>query len=90
MYLVANEDVTLENGTNMELNYFLTEEDGEESQAPLYGICINKCVKRQMESEQTGALSMSKDFVLNLCKKLARNTITPMVMLEVIDDLIEE
>jgi hypothetical protein len=87
-HLIGTKELTYDNAHKMKLEYFLISEDRERTRS-LYGIRIRKTVDaRQVETETTPALSASRDFVEQMIYKLMVNTVTPMTLYEVVDDLI--
>ena len=76
---------------NFELEYYLIEERCDETDAdPFYGIQIIKKGKEKIEEECTNGLTYSKKFALELLTKLSSSSVTPIVMLEVVDELMSE
>lgn len=91
--LIGEREVKLENQMGMVLKYYLVEEpskeDGEkESTKFLYGIKIEKQFGGTVESEEVEALSYSKEVVLQLIHTLIECTVTPMTLVEVVDELV--
>lgn len=77
-----------ENGMKNELFYYLTEEKKERE--IFYGIIVLKMVGNLIETENSGKLMDKKEKVLEIIDLLSRNTITPVCLCEVIDDLFTE
>lgn len=88
--LIGVRDVELEDQREMVLNYFLIEEPSKASgdMNYLYGIKIEKQFGGIVESEEVEALLYSKEVVLQLIDILMECTVTPMTLVEVVDDLI--
>ena len=91
--LIGERNVTLEDQREMVLNYYLIEEPSKEngvmnSSKYLYGIKIEKQFGGIVESEEVEALSYSKEVVLQLISTLMECTVTPMTLIEVVDELI--
>lgn len=75
-------------GLGIHLNYYLTKRTGRTAYDALYGIRIEKRVQgEQEETEQTPALSASRQMVEQLAGRLMAGTVTPVCMMEIIDDL---
>jgi hypothetical protein len=73
----------------IQLEYYLTKEEYQYSNGPtVYGMTILKKSKNMIEIEETGGVSHSKDVVLSMLQSLIACTITPMVLLEVVDDMV--
>ncbi len=88
--LFCNE-LTLEDERRIKLDYYLTECCTEEDQSKAYyGIGINKHVDGVTESEEVLGISFSKDRVVAIINQLFRNTVTPISMIGILDDLIGE
>jgi uncharacterized protein (DUF2267 family) len=91
--LIGERNVKLENQMEMVLKYYLVEgpskEQGDMDRSIfLYGIKIEKQFGRIVESEEVEALSYSKEVVLQLIQKLIECTVTPITLVEVVDELI--
>lgn len=91
--LIGERDVKLENHMGMVLKYYLVEEASKEREELdcsnfLYGIKIEKQFGGIVESEEVEALSYSKEVVLQLIHTLIECTVTPMTLVEVVDELI--
>lgn len=75
-------------GLGVHLNYYLTKKTGRTAYDALYGIRIEKKIQGERdESEQTPALSASRQIVEQLAGKLMAGAVTPVCMMEIIDDL---
>lgn len=88
--LIGERNVELEDQREMVLNYYLIEEPSKANgdMNYLYGIKIEKQFGGIVESEEVEALSYLKEFVLQLIDTLMECTVTPMTLVEVVDDLI--
>ena len=87
-FLVGERRFISDRGLGVHLNYYLTEKTGRQERGPLYGIRIEKIIQgEQDETEQTPALSASRQMVEQLAGKLMAGLVTPVCMIEVIDDL---
>lgn len=86
--LLFSNEVTLEDDRTMRLEYKLTENQAREKEEPYYGIQIIKYLNGNMEMEEVSGLSYSKDKVKSITKILFQHVVTPISMVEIIDDLI--
>lgn len=92
-YLIGRTKYDTENSTQVKLEYYLTEEirDIKVSSA-LYGIEVKKKSRNKngifLEQERAYPLSYSKTTVEKLIHILLLNTVTPMNLLEIVDDYI--
>lgn len=88
--LIGERNVELEDQREMVLNYYLIEEPSKANgdMNYLYGIKIEKQFGGIVESEEVEALSYSKEVVLQLINTLMECTVTPMTLVEVVDELI--
>lgn len=89
--LLFSNEVMLEDERMMKLDYSLTEKYTQEDQiTPYYGIQIAKYMGDSVETEEITGISYSKDTVVSIIKKLLRHEVTPISMVEIVDDLITE
>lgn len=72
----------------MQIQYFMTKEEGKEDKSFLFGIRAVKTQGEMVEEERTGAVTRQEDEILLLLDKLCRNAITPCVLNEVVDDIL--
>ena len=87
--LLFSNEVILEDCRKMKLDYNLTENyPEEESSEPYYGIQITKYLDDTVEVDEVGGISYSKDSVISILKKLFQYEVTPISMVEIIDELI--
>lgn len=86
--LLFENEVTLEDDRIMRLEYNLTENFNAENGEPYYGIQIIKHTDDNLEIEEVGGLSYSKDKVKSIIKLLFHHVVTPISMVEIIDDII--
>ncbi len=81
--------VTLEDTRSMQLDYCLTESISEEDkETPLYGIRISRYLGDSVESDEVAAISTSRDSVVRILKKLFQFEVTPISMVEIVDELV--
>lgn len=86
--LIETRAVADEKGTLLNLKYYLIEET--EAAAPLYRICVKKSAAERPgmeEIESTPPVSHSGVFTLQLLRQLIRNAVTPVCLLEIVDDI---
>ncbi|BCN30039.1 DUF6514 family protein [Anaeromicropila herbilytica] len=87
--LVGSKTIELEDMRMMSLEYYLLEHVSEENkEKALYGVKITKKIDDYMESEEVDAISYSKEFVEQMIKQLMDNDVTPISMIEIIDEMI--
>lgn len=88
--LIGERNVELEDQREMVLNYYSIEETSKANgdMNYLYGIKIEKQFGGIVESDEVEALSYSKEIVLELINTLMECTVTPMTLVEVVDELI--
>ncbi len=92
-YLIETRTVADEKGNLLYLNYYLAEEIRSLSTLTLYRIGIRKIPAFRLQEEEerwTPPLSDCEAIALGLLKKLSRNTVTPLCLFEVLDDLMSE
>ena len=81
--------VMLEDTRSMQLDYCLTERVSEEDKmTPLYGIKISKYLEDTVETDEVAGISTSRDSVVRILKKLFQFEVTPISMVEIVDELI--
>jgi len=91
VFLLFSNEVMLEDERKMKLDYSLTEKYSENDQTePYYGIQIAKHLGDDVETEEIAGISYSRDTVVCIIKKLLRHEVTPISMVEIVDDLITE
>lgn len=91
MYVIFSNVVELDEEKIMKLDYCLTENLTETEPAiPYFGIQINKKLNGNVETEKVAGISHSKDTVMGYIKKLAQFAVTPISMVEILDDMITE
>lgn len=88
MSLLYSNEITLENERKMKLRYFLIERVLPAEQKPIYGVKIEKYLDGAVESDEVTGVSDSKEIVLSIIKKLFQYEVTPISMVEIIDDMI--
>ncbi|MDF2538327.1 MAG: hypothetical protein K0S76_1348 [Herbinix sp.] len=89
VYLLFSNEVKLEDERSMKLDYSLTERLSEsEEKTPYYGIQIEKYLDDTVEKDEVTGISNSKDTVISIIKKLFQYEVTPVSMVEIVDDLV--
>lgn len=92
-YLIGTTKFDAGNNTQIKLEYYLTEEIRDiETSSALYGVEVKKEIRNKngifLEQERATSLSYSRTTVENLIHILLLNTVTPMNLLEIVDDYI--
>ena len=91
LQVLFSNEVALEEDRKMRLDYFLTEgylkSDVNE---PYYGIRITKNLDNLEEFEEVSGISCSKEIVLSMIKKFSMNVVTPIHLVEIVDDLVTQ
>jgi hypothetical protein len=89
LHLLFSREVSLEDERKMKLDYSLTEECSKtESAKYYYGIRITKEIENMVETEEIGGISYSKDIVTAMLKKLYQYEVTPVSIVEIVDDMV--
>lgn len=82
-------EITLKNGNyeDFSVSYYLLEDSGKD----LYGVAVEKMddVKDMIEVEEIPIISKSKQKVLGVLELLAKYEVTPVSVVEIIDEIIE-
>lgn len=85
---INQQKMLLENGNQVSLNYYVTSKASLEDYM-VYGIKVEKQGEK-LEAEMTGPISGSQDWVLELCKKIADHKVTPIGLINIVDDMVTE
>lgn len=89
LYLEGSRHIQVSAERQFELEYYLVEEPSAEPFGScLYSIQVWKTEKDQIVMEETGSISYSRDVVRQMIRMLIDNCVTPMSVLEVVDDLV--
>ncbi len=89
--LLYSNRVMLEDTRSMQLDYCLMESISEEDQGtPYYGIKISKYLGDTVEMDEVEGVSTSRDSVVTILKKLFQFEVTPISMVEIVDELITQ
>lgn len=90
-FLIETRAVSDEKGNLLNLKYYLIEEDAPDLAAPLYRICIKKSLSGQSfveETQSTPPVSDSEAHARRMLRQLITNAVTPVCLLEIVDDMI--
>ena len=89
--LLFSNSILLENSQRMKVDYILTERVSEEDQrTPYYGVKITKYQGDTIESEEVCGISTVKDSVISIIQKLYQHEVTPISMIEIVDELVTD
>ena len=91
LQLLFSNEVCLEDDRKMKLDYCLTADYAQAGQTvPYYGIRITKHLENLEETEEVCGISYSKDKVVSMTEKLFQYEVTPIHLVEIVDDLITQ
>lgn len=91
LQLLFSNEVLLEDARVMKLDYSLMEKNSEENQkTPYYGVKITKYLDNSIESDEISGISSSKDSMVSIIKKLCQYEVTPISMVEIVDELVTQ
>lgn len=82
-------NIRIEN-RDIELEYYLVRQIEEEWNQPVYGIAVEKRENGIKEQELACGISKSESIVKRMIDKLCCYTVTPISLLEIVDDIITE
>lgn len=88
MELLFMNEVSLDDDRMMRLEYNLTEKRSTDNDEPYYGIQIIRYLDDNLDMEEISGISYSKDKVKSITEILFQHVVTPISMVEIIDDLI--
>ena len=88
--LLFSKQIWLEDKRSMILKYFLIEKIQETNVLPLYGVQISKYDGDTIESDDVNGISHSKETVISIIKRLFQHEVTPISMVEIIDDFVTQ
>lgn len=89
LQLLFSNEVRLEDERVMKLDYSLTEKTSEtECDGPYYGVRITRILDNMTEADEVTGISTSKDDVVQIIKKLFQFEVTPISMVEIVDELV--
>lgn len=87
--LLCSNEIKLEDSRLMKLDYSLTETYPEgERTTPYYGIHIQKTLEDAIEANEVRGISYARDMVVSMINTLFEFEVTPISMIEIIDDLV--
>lgn len=91
LYLEGTKTMLLDDNKEVQFDYYLVEGYKKlGQQVLLYGIEIVKHLENYSETENTDAISYSKDIVKSMVHKLWCNEVTLDSMIEIVDDLVSD
>ena len=85
--VLFSNDVLLGEAGIMKLDYCLLENYSEEWQGSYYGVRITKYMDGVTESDEVPGISTSKEKVVSILKKLYEHQVTPITLVEILDDM---
>ncbi len=89
--LLFSNEVLLEDARVMKLDYCLTEKFSDsEPRFSYFGVNITKRLDDIMESDEISGISASRDKVISIIKKLCQFEVTPISMVEILDELVTQ
>lgn len=88
--LQGTQAINLETGENLMLKYFLTSEQSRTGEGMIYGVSVQKELKGVIEEESITNISDKREEVLSILHILERNTVTPISLVEIVDDIVTE
>ena len=89
--LLFSSKVLLEDARSMQLDYCLMESFSEADQGtPYYGVKISKYLGDTVEADEVPGISSSRDSVVSILEKLHRFEVTPISMIEIVDELVTQ
>jgi hypothetical protein len=91
LQLLFSNEVVLEDERVMKLDYSLTEKLSESDQeAQYYGVRVTKHLEDLIETDEVTGISTSRDTVVCIIKKLFQYEVTPISMVDILDDLVTQ
>lgn len=78
---VRSVDYTDNENQNFIINYYL------KCYNKVFGVTVEKMGSKEVLLESTGGLTSDKESVMSLIERLAAGVVTPMTLLEIVDDL---
>lgn len=89
LQLLFSNEVLLEDERVMKLDYCLTEKVSEADQMDSnYGIRVTKHLDHIVESDEVSGVSNSRETVVSIIRKLCQFEVTPIAMVEIVDELV--
>ena len=77
-----------EDGHIFKLNYFLTQKQSEDEEKSIYGVAVTKEASGVFEEEVVDNLSYSQEDVEDILSKLSSNLVTPICLVEILDEMV--
>ena len=91
LQLLFSNEIMLEDARVMKLDYSLTEKKSNEDQkTPYYGVLITKHLGESVEADEIDCISSCKDSVVSIIKKLCQFEVTPISLVEIVDELVTQ
>lgn len=89
--LLFSNRVILEDTKSMQLDYSIMESVSEEDHVtPYYGVKISKFLGETVEVDEVAGISTSRESVVMVLKKLFQFEVTPISMVEIVDELMTQ
>lgn len=88
--LISTKQVNTECGEVLHLEYYLTSKDSVEEEGKVYGISIENHHGDRVETDVVENISYKEEQVLEFVHILSENTVTPICMAEILDDIMTE
>ncbi|MDD3173311.1 MAG: DUF6514 family protein [Herbinix sp.] len=91
LQLLFSNEVMLEDERVMKLDYCLTEKISEtEDKVSYFGIKVTKVLEDLRESDEVTGISTSREDVVSIIQKLCQFVVTPISMVEIVDELVTQ
>lgn len=90
LYFEGSQIIVLEQEKEVQLDYYLVEEENVLHESNPYGIRIVQKSSEEIIEEYSDAISYDKNKVLFFIEKLKKNGVPASTFLEIIDDLVTE
>ena len=88
--LIGKRIVSIVPEREMVLEYFMLEDVDETSKLTTYGAKIRKVEEGKEETESVMGITSSKEIITSLVNLLLENVVTPISMVEIVDDFVTE
>lgn len=88
--LIGSKLVDLGDGRSIALEYYILSTFSKGDGQPLYGVVVRKQEGELVEEEVVEAMSDCRGAIEEIAKILFVNTVTPMCLVEVIDELADK
>ena len=91
LQLLFSKEVLLEDARVMKLDYSLIEKNSEVDRKTCYfGVKVTKYLDNLIEADEVNGISASRDTVVSIIKKLCQYQVTPISMVEIVDELVTQ